>query len=460
MKRIATSVLSFVLVVGALAPVASADAKVVFSGSGSARALDLSLPLVNSLGLGGLLGNLPIAGQLADGVFKGLTVGVTSTTFASEPKASGFAIGNCSLLPANVGSLSVLPVDLPCINDAVETSSSSGDNGDGVAKCASNLELAVVTIKTSCANSTSKIVDGLPLSTNEGGVATVEVGLGNLNLLGTDLNVGATVDGLIAPVTGVVTNVLGTVNGLTSSLPLPIVNELPNKVADLLKGLNLKTLVKIEAGAASSNVNSSAGITTVISQAAGARVGLLGVTDALADGLIMVDVSVAKAVATWNDITGTANANATPAIATIKVKDLLDLIPGDYITADVDLSVLNGLLAPLQNTILDSGIELASATPAQSGNNVSASTTGVGIALLRGFGESSPGAKDGGIRLRVAAADVQIAGDLVKAETVDAPLPHTGGATPMFLAMAAVLAVGGAFLYRFGRKVQKSGSAA
>jgi hypothetical protein len=464
MKRIATSIVSFVLAVGALAPVASAEeAKVVFSGAGSARALDLSIPLLNSLGVGGLLGNLPVAGQLTDGIFKGLTVGVTSAQFGSEPKASGFAIGDCSLLPANIGGLSALPTDLPCINGAVESSSApSGAAGDGQAKCASNLELAVVAIKTSCANSTSAIVDGLPVSSNEGGVAAVEVGLGNLSLplLGSGLDVGATVESLVAPVTGVLNNVLGTVGGITAGLPVPVVNELPAKVQELLQGLNLSALAKIEAGAASTKVSSTGGITTVVSQAAGAKIGLLGITDALSDGLIMVDVSLAKAVASWSDATGIANSSATPAIATIKVKDILDLIPGDYITADVDLSMLNGLLAPLKNTILDSSIELASATPAQSGNSVSASTTGVGVNLLRGLGESSPGARDGGIRLRVAAADAAIAGDLVKAETVDAPLPRTGAPTTMFWALAAMLTAGAPFIYRYSRKFAKAGSGA
>jgi hypothetical protein len=456
MKRIATSILSAMLAVGALAPVASAaepSPQVVFNGSGSARALDLSLPLLNAV---------PVAGGLVNNVFKGLTVGVTSTQFGSDPKASGFAIGNCGLLPANIGSLAVLPVELPCAKDAIESSSADGDNGDGNAKCASNLNLGVVSLVTSCANSSSKIVNGLPISVNEGGVATLNVGLDLKPLLGID--VAGTVNGLTssltAPLTNLLSGVIGTVNGITKPI-IPI--DLQKAVDDTLKqitSLNVGKLVTMQIGSASTNVASEGGITTVTSQAAGAKIGLLGITDALSDGLIIVDVSVAKAVASWNDITGQASSTSTPAIATIKVKDLLDLVPGSYLVADVDLSVLNTLLAPLKNTILDSGIELASATPAQTGNNVSASTTGVGVSLLRGIGESSPGARDGGIRLRVAAADVQIAGDVVKAETVDSPLPHTGGPTTMFLALAVMLAAGAPLIYGMSRRMKKSGAAA
>lgn len=62
--------------------------------------------------------------------------------------------------------------------------------------------------------------------------------------------------------------------------------------------------------------------------------------------------------------------------------------------------------------------------------------------------------------LRVAAADAQIAGDVVKAETVDPPLPHTGGPTTLVVAMVALVAAGAPIAYRLGRKVHGTGSAA
>jgi hypothetical protein len=442
------------LVVGALIPSAgAADPKVVFAGHSSARALDLSLPILNSV---------PVAGQLVNNVFKGLTVGVTSTDFGSDPKASGFAIGHCGILPGNIGGMSALPVDLPCSKDSIETSAASADNGDGIAKCASNVSLAVVNLITSCANSVSKIVDGLPISINEGGVATINIGLDLKSILG--LDVAGTVNTLTTPITGLLSGVLnqvtGTVQGITGPI-LPV--DLKGAVDNLLKeiaSLNVGKLATIQVGQATSNLKSEKGITEVVSQAAGAKIGLLGITNALEDGLIIVDVSVAKAIASWNDATGQASASSTPAVATIKVKDVLDLIPGDYITAPVDLSLLNGLLAPLQNTILDSGITLASATPPQTGNNVSTSTSAVKLNLLRGLGESSPGAKDGGIVLAVASADAQIAGDVVKSETVDAALPRTGGPTTFIFVMAGILALGAPAVYRLSRKVRNAASAA
>ena len=445
MKRIAPSVVSLVLTVGALAPaaVAADQGNVVFAGSGSARALDLSLPV---------LGALPLVGSLTGAVnFRGLTAGVTSAQFGSDPKVSGFAIGNCSILPANVGSLPALPVDLPCSKQATESSSAPGDQGgDGVATCASTLDLAVVTVETSCANSLSKIENGLPSSDNESGVATINVGLDLKPLLGLDVQ--GTVDSLTTTVSNLLSNVIGTVDGITKPI-LPV--DLKTTVGNALKlvtGLNTSKLATIQVGAASTKVGGGGGITTVASEADGARIGLLGLTDALKDGLIMVDITPAKTIAQWNAITGTATSSAQPAVATLKVKDLLDLVPGDYLTAVVDLGALNSLLAPLTNTILDSSIEPASATPAQTGSSVQASTGGVSIRLLRGLGESSVGTRDGGIVMRVAAADSQIAGDIVKAQTVDSPLPHTGGPTQLYIAMAVLLAAAAPLVFRLSRK--------
>lgn len=456
MKRIATSIVSVVLAVGALAPAAGASdqSRVVYAGSGSARALDLSLPVLNAL---------PLVGGLVSGLadFKGLTVGVTSAQFGSDPKVSGFAIGNCSILPANLGSLPALPVDLPCSKQAVESSSAPGDQGgDGTATCATNLNLAVVTVQTSCANSVSRIENGRPVSVNEGGVAAINVGLDLKPLLGIDVQ--GTVNSLTDTVSNLLTTVIGTVDGITKPiLPIDLKTTVENALK-LVTGLNLGKLATIQVGSASTTVGSSGSVTTITSEADGAKIGLLGISDALKDGLIMIDVRGSKAIASWDNATGVASSSAEPAAAVIKVKDLLDLVPGDYLTAVVDLSLLNSLLAPLTNTILDSSIEVASATPAQTGTSVQATTSGVSVRLLRGLGESSPGARDGGLVVRVAAADARIAGDVVQAEsvqTIDAPLPHTGGPTGLYLAVASLMAVAAAFSFRFSRKVGSSSGA-
>jgi hypothetical protein len=427
--------------VSAFMPSATAsEAKALFNGDGSARALDLSIPLLNAL---------PIVGP----TLEGLTVGLTSTLFSSDPKAQGAAIGNCGLLPASLKL--PLPVGLPCLSDATELSAApDGEPGDGVDKCASALSLGIVDLVTSCANSVSKIVDARPVSLNKGGVATLNIGLTDLGgLLG--LNVTDTAGGLVNTVTSLLSGVLGTVQGL-APVPALDLQGAVKTVLDQLAGLSVAKLATIQAGLSSTDLTNDGLITNVVSSAAGAKVGLLGLTNALSDGLIVIDVSLAKAIAQWNDVTGSATSSSTPAVATIKVKDLLNLVPGDYLTSAIDASLLNSLLAPLAGTILDSGIELASATPPQQGNNVVASTSGVALRLLRGIGESALGARDGGISLRLAAADVRLAGDIVKAAQVAPALPVTGGPTYLILGAAALLGLGSPLVARRARKLRKA----
>lgn len=458
MKRSAVLLLSCLFVMSAFMPTATAaESKVLFNGDGSARALDLSIPLLNSplLGalpaVGGGSGGLPVVGDL----LKGITIGLTSTQFNSDPKAQGAAIGTCTLLPANLKL--PLPVDLPCVSGATEVSSAPGEvsaQGDGLEKCASNLSIAIVELATSCGSSTSHIAENRPVSLNKAGVATLNIGLTNLGgLLG--LNAADSTGQLVDSVTALLSNVLGTVQGIAPVAPLDL-KEAVQGVLDQLKGAGVAKLATIQGGLSSTDVTNEGIVTNVVSSAAGAKVGLLGLTNALSDGLLIVDVSLAKALASWNDATGTASANSTPAVATIKVKDLLDSVAGDYIVSSVDAGLLNSLLAPLAGTILDSGIELASATPPQEGNNVVASTSGVALRLLRGLGESAAGARDGGLSLRLAAADVRLAGDVVKAALVTPALPKTGGPTYLLLAAAAVLATASPLVARKARKLRKA----
>jgi hypothetical protein len=473
-KRSAVLLLSCLFVVSAFVPTATAaESKAIFNGDGSARALDLSMPLLNSpllgsvAGLTGGLSGLPVVGGAANGanpsglpvvgdLLKGVTIGLTSTLFNSDPKAQGAAIGSCSLL-SNTVKLP-LPADLPCLSETSQTSSAPGDvaaQGAATEKCASNLSIGILELVTSCGASTSSIEGNRPVSANKAGVATLNVGLTNLGgLLG--LNATDGVNQLLAPVTSLLSGILGTVKGL-APVPVPDLQGAVQQALDQLKGASLAKLATIQAGFSTTDVtNESNSITNVVSSAAGSKIGLLGLTDALTDGLVTVDVSLAKAMASWNDATGVASSSSTPAVATIKVKDLLNLIPGDYITAPVDAGALNGLLAPLAGTVLDSGIELASATPPQQGNNVVASTSGVALRLLKGLGESAVGAKDGGLTLRLASADVRLAGDIVKAAVVAPALPTTGGATYLFLAAAAVLATGSGVIGNKARKLRKA----
>jgi hypothetical protein len=355
-------------------------------------------------------------------------------------------------LPA-LPALPALP-DIPCTESSVETSSApDGAAGDGLDTCAQHLQLAILDVSTACANSASKIDSGMPVTLNKGGVALLNLDLLNLpNLLG--LNVAQTKDQLVDTVSSLVGNVLGTVQGLLPVAPVDLKGAVDSLLGQI-SNLNITRLATIQAGTTSTNATAAGAGTSLAAEATGGRIGLLGIANPLEDGLVIIDVSAARAVASWDNATGMASSSATPAVASVKVRDLLNLVPGDYLTAAIPALQLNNLLAPLAGTVLDSSVEAASATPAQSGPNVTASTSGVVLRLLKGLGESALGAHDGGLTIRLAAADVAVSGEIVQPAQAAPALPHTGGPTTAFLLGAALLGTSGTALAGVRKKLRR-----
>lgn len=436
LKRIAVAVLSAGFLILGVAPSAPAqDLQIRFDGSGSARAADLAIPALRTL-----------PSPLSD--FKGITVGATHTEFSSAPSIKGLAAGQCELLGSNPDFS-----NLPCTEGTFQTSSAPGNPGAAEAACIADQSIAVVGLKASCGNSVSSIDDGMPLGLNEAKVSSASLSLdldelGLKNFLDVESNKDAAVDALA----GVVEGVLGDVQPLAPQQ----VSELKEALGDFLDSVKVGTEAgRIRIGAATTNVTGDANTVTVTSEAAGGKLGLLGITDAFTDGLIIIEVSAGKATASFSSLEGISTASATPAVATVKVRDLIDLVPGDeYLTASISPDLLNDLLANLNGLPLETKIEVATATEPQQGKSVSASTTGVGIRALMGLSETSPGAKDGGLTLRLAAADVAIAGDVDK--RINPPLPVTGGPVPLFLVGAAVLAISALALIRWARRLRSA----
>ncbi|MGH2771313.1 MAG: hypothetical protein ACRDJF_12450, partial [Actinomycetota bacterium] len=452
-------VLMFLL--SALVPAAfAADPTVVIKGLGSARALDLSIPLLNQL---------PALGK----GFSGLTAGLTSTEFSglTNSIAKGQAIGNCSLL----GSDLTLPqIAGLCSGPGVEQSEANTAkpvDGDGVQSCVGNLAIAIVKLVNSCANSISKIEGGRPGSLNSAGVLGLDINLDLLQSLLTGLGVSSKQDltsnaPVVKEVTGVVTSLLGA----SPKVAPEVLNseatqkDLTTAVTDLLGGLvdnlSVAKLINVKAGLANTDLTNSGVVTSVVSQAAGADIGLLGLTDALKDGLIVIEVGVAKALVNWNDADAKATAEAVPAIAKVKVKDLLGLgggAAGSYLTLPIEAPALtsgNGLEV-LKGTPLETTIELAhAATDTTKPNAASAKSSGVAIHALKGIGASSLGKMDGGLLLRVASADAAIGGDIVKPQQVPPSLPVTGGPIYLFLAGGAILAIAAPQILRMARRLR------
>lgn len=432
----------------ALMPASAATPEIKFEGTGSARALDLSVP--------GLARLAPAAAAL----LPSLTVGATSANFSSKPSAQGMAAGVCNLLSKGVDPLGA------CSFGSMEQSvvpGADGLAGDQNSTC-KDVSVAVVTLSTACGKSVSSIISG-PASINEAGVAEVKVNL-DLAALGLPLN-GSTaakdllvtnVGGLVNQVFTLATTVEDTANLSQNPLTADKLPALNSAVEDLLRAVSVADQAAvIKVGNSSTIVDSVGTVSTITSKAAAARIGLLGLTDALEDGLVIIEVSSAMATAKWDSVAGIASSHAEPALASIKVKDILDLVPGDYLGIVVNVDQLNSVLGTLTQAtpLLATEIKASDVTKDQTGKSVFASASGVEIHALKGLGASSVGAADGGLSLRLAATQVAIAGDVAPngAPVQNPPMPLTGGPTPLFILGALILA-GGAFgAFRFSRKL-------
>jgi len=78
----------------------------------------------------------------------------------------------------------------------------------------------------------------------------------------------------------------------------------------------------------------------------------------------------------------------------------------------------------------------------------------VTIHALKGIGESEVGKKDGGILLRIAAADVRLAGDIATTEPPCCALATTGGPVYGYLAGAALMALLALALLAYVRRLR------
>lgn len=444
MKRFFAPVSAAFLIVGILATTAfAAPAPVVkFQGSAGATALDLNIPA-----LGGLSPDLAR-------IFPGVTIGRTSSSYGSGVAAGG-AAGQCNLLAAGTGDAGD-PLSL-CNRSTVASSDAlSGNPGSDTAQCGGLFAFpatgaSVVNIGTACGRSSSAITAGAPSSINEASVAYTKVGL---DLSGLSPETEIAKDALVTSVQDVLNSVFSTVPSLGIDNQQ---NALRSALTDFLNSVSLGThAVSIKVGPSSTIVETVGDITTVTSKAAAASVGLLGLTDALSDGLMIIEVSGSQASASWDNIKGIASAPAaTQALATIKVRDLLDLVPGDYLTTIVTVDQLNSLLEPL-NTIplLATTISVGKATEAQEGRSVSASASGIEIYALKGLGSTASAneAPNGGVDLRLATAQVALAGDKVLGREED--LPRTGGPTFLYVAAGMALILGAAAAFRGARKMR------
>lgn len=456
MKRflVASVALGFLLAgVVPVAGAAPAPAINVFEGTGSATALDLTIP-----GLAGVArstGNETLLEYAKK--FPGITVAHTFSSFKvdgikNQASTSGGAASQCDLLSREIDPLTA------CSSSNREISSAPGEPGDDLSTCSTltlPVELNVISLNTACSKSNSRSDKGAPGSLNEASVASAGVSL-DLSALGLEETKDSVVSSVQAFVVGAVNSLPQ--NDLTDAAKADLAKGLEDFLTSIAQGNHI---ADIKVGTSSVIVDTAGSLTTVTSKAAGATVELLGVTvGSKTDYLITIEVSQAIASANWDQVKGIASAKATQALATLRIKDLAGLCEllglnceNNYIQIVVDADAVNALLAPLNSIpLLATTITVGPATPEQTGKRVVATASGVEIHALKGLGESAAGKLDGGIDLRVAVAGVTLSGDIQSTEV--AGLPLTGGPTYLYIG-GAILLAGAAFgLYRWSVKLR------
>lgn len=412
MKRIAALLALSALIAGALiSPASSAPkSRVIYGLEGQGRGLELS-----------------IAGQ-------GVTLGLALASGDSSPSAMGVGAGQCTVLGKNPD-----PNDLPCNEATTEQSSTEGDEGDPGQACAVPSLPApldtVLTVDLACGSSISDLLGGtLPVTTNEGKVAEIAVGL--------DLS------GLIPQAEDAKEQLIDALQEIIEQAP----EQIRNALNQLLDALDEGQAVQVIAGPATSNITADGPVLEVQSSAAGATIGAVGIPDldaegipipntanAVEDGLIIVEVGKATASAQVQKSDAASSAEATAAIVTVKVRDItqaeptyqeIPVAPGQSVTI-------------LEGTPAESTITAAVATSEEKAGSAVSAADAVRVHLLKGV--------EGGVQLGLGRATAAVTGREVQPQVpkpASQELPRTGGTNLAWLALGLIVAAGGVFVLR------------
>jgi hypothetical protein len=383
------------------APAAEAEAKTTFALEGEARALEVAL---------------------GD---QGITLGLALSRADSSPMAIGVAAGQCSVLADNPD-----PDSLPCDESTTEKSSTEGNNGTPGGTCAAPAVPdplgSVLSVDLACGSSVSGLVGGkLPITTNEGKVADISLGL--------DLTA------LVPQAEDVKEQLVDQLQEIIQQAP----EEVRNAVDQLLDSVDEGQAIKIVAGPATSNVNAKGPSLSVRSTAAGARIGVVGIPDldtdgipipgssnAVEDGLIIVEVGAASASAEVLKADASSSSEASAAIVTVKVRDITKLEP-----TYTEIPVAPGqTVTILQGTPAESTISAAAATTKETKGSAVAGADAVRLHLLKGV--------QGGLKVGLGRATAAVNAKQVAPQQQARPpvaLPATGGTDLRWLGLVLVV---------------------
>lgn len=365
---------------------------------------------------------LAIAGQ-------GVTLGLAMARADSAPSALGVGAGQCTLLGDDPD-----PESLPCTDESTVKTEYPGTPGDGAEQCAGSLPAPlneIVDLRLACGASRSGVRAGLPFTTNNGKVAH----------LGVTLPVGTVFDSL--PVNQVVDDLTETLSPVLDLAPKEVRDAVEN-VVDLVDDVAATEALAVKLAPSSSNIVRKGTGLRVSSDAAGALIGVLGIpegqvdgtnvsvsSDPLKNGLLIIEVGRAQATAAIDTKSAAASAAASPAVVTVKVRDITKPKP-TYVVVTVapgeTVTVLEGTPAESTITAADSTIE-------EKANSATAAADAVRLHLLKGV--------NGGVVLGLGRATAAVNGDVVKNRRItQAPpqkvLPFTGGTDMTWLALGLI----------------------
>ncbi|HZQ28102.1 MAG TPA: hypothetical protein VFA94_10430 [Acidimicrobiales bacterium] len=388
---------------------ASADTPEVFAGSAAARALDVHV--INHT-------NPQLDFQA--------TLGVTEATADSTLKA--VAKGTGELLPQVIASKTA-------------SADASNPNAPSTNGCDKTVVLPdgapqVLNVGIACGKASASAANNLPVALSEASVAGLnldgQTALTTLGLDGVPGQLGSTLGGAL----DTVCQTLAQACDATTTVKTLVTEVLKTRTLD------------VSIAPATSSVVTTADAITSTSTAAGAVVKLLPLPDATglvsSEPVATIEVSSAKATATYDRIKGVSAASFDPAVVRVKFNSALSKalnVPADGIAVKADALPLGVLDAtPLASQVIVAGGS-TSDTPA---GGKKAVADGVTLKLLTMVGESTPGAHDGGIVLSLAHAEAAVGGAAPvgvppKAEAPIVPavpdlargqLPRTGGPGP------------------------------
>jgi hypothetical protein len=511
-------------------------ASVSLNGSGDARALDLAVPGLQNLTSPTALGACPTSqvAQISSQVPCALTLGATGAIFSSKDSnfkdptsAAGFASGKCPLIgsSADPTNQNLCPGSSSTkFSYAPSPSGTTPGEGSGTPKCETPQVgtplSSILQISAACGASESHITSDMPVSNNSAGVATVDFTI-DLNTLlsyvADQAGQGQTatqveqikdtvVDGLAGTLDGVFQLAKGTISSVTTTADGtvdPVIDKISQAIDSFLsRAQNGSQAVAVRTGASSTNVVEDGNKTKVIGQAAGATIGILGLTDPLTDGLLIISTTASQAEVDLDHSTSKAKASIEPVNVTVKARDLLDLNGdgniNDYVTCSLSLNStaclglektlppisLDSLLANLDHTPLATSIKvLPDSADTVPGPKAAASVGGVKVWALQGLGATnvSPtnpvGDANGGIEATLVHADAfgsissvgccgavtRGSNPVIPAGVPGAPggpvqtnLPFTGGPTRLLFGLALILAVGAPLVLLLARRVRAS----